>query len=62
MGPGAILLTCARSALGVPLTPGGVVANPNLFDHLYTYAWFVTFVLSAGIYLALMGRQKKEEE
>src|SRR4051812_5628540 len=34
-------------------TPGGVVANPNLFDHLYTYAWFVTFALSAGIYLGL---------
>src|SRR6476660_4044743 len=24
-------------------TPGGVVANPSIFDHLYTYAWFVTF-------------------
>jgi len=36
------------------VTPGGVVPNPNLFDHLYTYAWFVTFSLSAMIYLALM--------
>ena len=35
------------------MTPGGVVGNPNLFDHLYTYAWFVTFALSAIIYLAL---------
>jgi len=34
-------------------TPGGQVANPTLFDWLYTYAWFVTFALSAGIYLAL---------
>ena len=25
---------------------------------LYTYAWFVTFALSAGIYLALMPRQR----
>ena len=42
------------------MTPGGVVPNPNLFDHLYTYAWFVTFALSAVIYLALMPAQKKE--
>ena len=27
-------------------TPGGQVAVPNLLDHLYTYAWFVTFALS----------------
>ena len=36
------------------LTPGGQVASPNLFDHLYTYAWFVTFALSFLVYLALM--------
>jgi nucleobase:cation symporter-1, NCS1 family len=34
-------------------TPGGRVAVPNLFDHLYTYAWFVTFGLSFVLYLAL---------
>jgi NCS1 family nucleobase:cation symporter-1 len=40
------------------MTPGGNVANPSLFDHLYQYAWFVTFGLSFLIYLALMrGRQ-----
>jgi NCS1 family nucleobase:cation symporter-1 len=33
------------------LTPGGVVAEPNLWDHLYTYAWFVTFSLSFVLYL-----------
>ena len=47
----------------VPVIPGfvraattanGVVPNPNAFDHLYTYAWFVTFALSATIYLGLM--------
>ena len=38
-------------------TPGGVVPNPSLFDHLYTYAWFVTFFLSAAIYLGLMKRR-----
>jgi NCS1 family nucleobase:cation symporter-1 len=36
------------------LTPGGQVANPGFFDHLYTYAWFVTFGLSGVLYLALM--------
>jgi NCS1 family nucleobase:cation symporter-1 len=35
-------------------TPGGIIANPTFFDHLYTYAWFVTFALSATIYLLLM--------
>ena len=39
-------------------TPGGVVPDPTLFDHLYTYAWFVTFALSAVIYLLLMRRAK----
>jgi nucleobase:cation symporter-1, NCS1 family len=34
-------------------TPGGQVANPSLFDHLYTYAWFVTFALSFVLYLLL---------
>jgi len=35
-------------------TPGGIVPDPGLLDALYTYAWFVTFVLSGGIYLVLM--------
>jgi NCS1 family nucleobase:cation symporter-1 len=35
-------------------TPGGQVADPTLFDHLYTYAWFVTFGLSFGLYWLLM--------
>jgi NCS1 family nucleobase:cation symporter-1 len=36
------------------LTPGGQVANPTWLDTLYTYAWFVTFILSASVYLLLM--------
>jgi NCS1 family nucleobase:cation symporter-1 len=36
------------------LTPGGQVANPGFFDHVYTYAWFVTFILSFILYLAFM--------
>ena len=39
-------------------TPGGVVPNPSIFDSLYTYAWFVTFALSAAIYLAITPRPR----
>src|SRR4029079_6228539 len=39
-------------------TPGGNVANPTLLDHLYQYAWFVTFFLSFVIYLVLMRGEK----
>jgi NCS1 family nucleobase:cation symporter-1 len=35
-------------------TPGGVVANAGPLDMLYTYAWFVTFILSFVLYLAFM--------
>ncbi|HVS31419.1 MAG TPA: NCS1 family nucleobase:cation symporter-1 [Thermoanaerobaculia bacterium] len=41
------------------MTPGGVVANPTLFDHLYTHAWFVTFGLSFMVYLAVMQRRSE---
>ena len=40
----------ARAAM----TPGGRVAAPGLADHLYAYAWFVTFALSFLIYVVLM--------
>ncbi|HYC61557.1 MAG TPA: NCS1 family nucleobase:cation symporter-1 [Thermoanaerobaculia bacterium] len=39
------------------LTPGGQVPNPGFFDHIYTYAWFVTFILSSVVYLAVMKRK-----
>jgi NCS1 family nucleobase:cation symporter-1 len=39
------------------MTPGGQVLAPGFFDHLYTYAWFVTFILSFVLYLALMKRK-----
>jgi NCS1 family nucleobase:cation symporter-1 len=42
-------------------TPGGVVADPNFFDRLYSYAWFVTFALSFTIYLLLMRREVAEQ-
>jgi NCS1 family nucleobase:cation symporter-1 len=37
-------------------TPGGQIADPGFFDIVYTYAWFVTFALSFGVYLVLMRR------
>ncbi|MGH9902895.1 MAG: cytosine permease, partial [Pyrinomonadaceae bacterium] len=43
-------------------TPGGVVAEPGFFDHLYTYAWFVTFALSFGIYFVLMKDHIRKDE
>ena len=41
-------------------TPGGVVAAPNAFDTLYSYAWFVTFALSFVAYLALMRGARRD--
>jgi NCS1 family nucleobase:cation symporter-1 len=35
-------------------TPGGQVGDPNLFDTLYTYAWFVTFGIAFLLYYLLM--------
>jgi nucleobase:cation symporter-1, NCS1 family len=35
-------------------TPGGRVVAPAFLDHLYTYAWFVTFALGFVVYLLLM--------
>lgn len=35
-------------------TAGGKPENPNFFDTLYTYAWFVTFAIGFGLYLILM--------
>jgi NCS1 family nucleobase:cation symporter-1 len=40
-------------------TPGGVVAQPNLFDTLYTYAWFVTFAIGFIVYYLLMQGKSK---
>ena len=44
-------------------TPGGQVAAPGFFDHLYTYAWFVTFGIGFFVYYVLMnGHQSLKEE
>ncbi len=47
--------------LRAALTPGGQVANPDIFDRIYTYAWFVTFALSFAFYLILMRRTGGDE-
>lgn len=46
--------------LRAAVTPGGVVVDPGVLDHLYSYAWFVTFALSSIIYLVVM-RGRVEE-
>jgi cytosine/uracil/thiamine/allantoin permease len=42
-------------------TAGGVVAKPNFFDNIYTYAWFVTFAISFVIYFVLMKGELKSK-
>jgi NCS1 family nucleobase:cation symporter-1 len=51
------ILPVVPGFLRAALTPGGRVADPGLFDHLYTYAWFVTFILSFVLYLAFAKRK-----
>jgi len=48
------ILPVAPGFVRAAMTPGGQVANPGMFDHLYTYAWFVTFALSFVLYLGFM--------
>lgn len=57
----AFILAIAPVAPGfirAAMTPGGKVADPNFFDSMYVYAWFVTFGLSFAIYFALMQSEK----
>lgn len=42
-------------------TRGGQVADPNFFDTMYTYAWFVTFGLGFVLYYILMSGQVRRE-
>ena len=63
----AIIALCVAVAPVVPgfiraaTTPGGQVSNPTFFDHLYTYAWFVTFGLGFVIYYVLMNGKLRRE-
>ncbi|HKP72967.1 MAG TPA: NCS1 family nucleobase:cation symporter-1 [Pyrinomonadaceae bacterium] len=66
--PRAIVALVAAIAPVVPgflraaTTPGGQVSQPNVFDTLYTYAWFVTFALGFVIYYALMNGHLRKDE
>ncbi|HET8797083.1 MAG TPA: cytosine permease, partial [Thermoanaerobaculia bacterium] len=51
------ILPVAPGFFRAATTPGGQIASPNLFDTLYTYAWFVTFILSFVLYLLFMRRR-----
>ncbi|MDP2055062.1 MAG: cytosine permease, partial [Acidobacteriota bacterium] len=57
----AAILPVVPGFVRAALTPGGVVADPTLFDQLYTHAWFVTFILSAVFYLGLMRVEPEHE-
>jgi NCS1 family nucleobase:cation symporter-1 len=52
------ILPVVPGFLRAALTPGGQVADPTLFDTLYTYAWFVTFGLSFALYLIVAQRRE----
>jgi nucleobase:cation symporter-1, NCS1 family len=54
---GALVLSIAPVVPGfirAVSTPGGAVPDPDIFDRIYSYAWFVTFALSFIIYWLLM--------
>ena len=61
----AIIALAAAVAPVVPgfvraaVTPGGQIDDPTLFDHLYTYAWFVTFGLGFVIYYVLTASRRE---
>jgi NCS1 family nucleobase:cation symporter-1 len=50
----AAILPVIPGFLRAAVTPGGQVPNPNFFDTLYVYAWFVTFAIGFVLYLILM--------
>jgi nucleobase:cation symporter-1, NCS1 family len=50
----AAIVPVVPGFLRAATTPGGQVANPNFFDTLYIYAWFVTFAIGFVLYLILM--------
>jgi NCS1 family nucleobase:cation symporter-1 len=39
-------------------TPGGRIDDPDFFDKLYTYAWFVTFAIGFVVYYLLMNNHE----
>ncbi|MGQ0816143.1 MAG: NCS1 family nucleobase:cation symporter-1 [Gemmatimonadota bacterium] len=51
---GLALIPVIPGFIRAATTPGGTVANPSIVDHLYTYAWFVTFAISFVYYSLVM--------
>jgi NCS1 family nucleobase:cation symporter-1 len=58
----AAIVPVVPGFLRAATTPGGVVAEPGVFDHLYTYAWFVTFALGFVLYFVLMNGHLRKDE
>lgn len=56
----AAILPVVPGFLRAATTPNGQVQNPNFFDTLYVYAWFVTFSIGFVLYLILMKTASKE--
>jgi NCS1 family nucleobase:cation symporter-1 len=53
------ILPVVPGFLRAATTPGGQVADPNFFDTLYVYAWFVTFAIGFVLYLIFMKATSK---
>ena len=50
----AAIIPVVPGFLRAATTPGGQVANPDFFDSLYVYSWFVTFAIGFVLYHVLM--------
>ena len=50
----AAILPVVPGFIRAAASPGGQVADPNIFDSLYVYAWFVTFGIGFVLYYVLM--------
>lgn len=57
-GVAAFALGVAPNIPGFLQAAGAVDSLPGLFSGLYTYAWFVGFIVAGAVYLALTRRQK----
>ncbi|HSD45677.1 MAG TPA: NCS1 family nucleobase:cation symporter-1 [Pyrinomonadaceae bacterium] len=55
----AAIVPVVPGFLHAAVTPGGQVSNPTFLDHLYTYAWFVTFALGFVIYYVLTASRRE---
>ncbi len=49
---------CVPGFWNAATTPNGQITSPNFFDHLYSYAWFLTFALGFVLYFLFMLGQK----